>query len=131
MTLSTLSWVVLAGSAAHGITCVCATFSALLLIACVILIIGGYDSSTSNSSAKQLKVGGVLSVIFGIIFGLIAAFIPSEKAIYMVAGIELVNKFSQTEVAKELGDSGMSIVKDITYIIHDYTRDSDDRDRRR
>lgn len=131
MTLSTLSWVVLAGSAAHGITCVCATFSVLLLVASIILILGGYDSSTSDSSAKQLKVGGILSVIFGIIFGLIAAFIPSEKAIYMVAGIELVNKFSQTEVAKELGDSGMSIVKDITYIIHDYTRDSDDRDRRR
>jgi len=129
MTLSTLSWVVLAGSAAHGITCVCATFSALLLIACVILFLCGYDGRSDNS-AKQLKVGGVFSVIFGIIFGLIAAFIPSEKAIYMVAGIELVNKFSQTEVAKELGDSGMSIVKDISYIIHDYTRDSD-RDRRR
>lgn len=131
MSLSTLSWVVLAGSAAHGITCVCVTFSALLLVACVILFIGGYDSSTSDSSAKQLKTGGVLSVIFGIIFGLIAALIPSEKAIYMVAGIELVNKFSQTEAAKELGESGMSIVKDITYIIHDYTRDIDDRDHRR
>lgn len=130
MTLSTLSWVVLAGSAAYGISCVCATFSVLLLIASVILFISGYDS-TSDSSAKQLKAGGVISVIFGIIFGLIAAFIPSEKAIYMVAGIELVNKFSQIEVAKELGDSGMSIVKDITYIIHDYTRDSNDRERRR
>lgn len=131
MTLSTLSWVVLAGSAAHGVACVCATFSVLLLIASVILIIGGYDSSTSNSSAKQLKVGGVFSIVFGIIFGLIAAFIPSEKAIYMVAGIELVTKFSQTEVAKELGDNGMSIVKDITYIIHGYAHDSYDRDRRR
>lgn len=131
MTLSTLSWVVLAGSAAHGIMCVCATFSVLLLVASVIFLIGGYDSSTSDSSAKQLKAGGVLSVIFGIIFGLIAAFIPSEKAIYMVAGIELVNRFSQTEVAKELGDSGMNIVKDITDIIHDYTLESNDRDRRR
>lgn len=131
MTLSTLSWVVLAGSAAHGIMCVCATFSVLLLVASVIFLIGGYDSSTSDSSAKQLKAGGVLSVIFGIIFGLIAAFIPSEKAIYMVAGIELVNRFSQTETAKELGDSGMSIVRDITDIIHDYTLESNDRDRRR
>lgn len=130
MSLSTLSWVVLAGSAAHGVACVCTVFSVLLLIASVILIISGYDRSTSDSSAKQLKASGVLSVIFGIIFGLIAAFILSEKAIYMVAGIELVNKFSQTETAKELGESGMSIVKDITYIIHDYTRDSD-RDRRR
>lgn len=130
MELSTLSWVVLAGSAAHGITCVCATFSVLLLLACIIFFIGGYDRSTSDKSAKQLKVGGVLSVIFGITFGLIAAFIPSEKAVYMVAGIELVNKFSKTEAAQELGESGMSIVKDITYIIHDYTRDPRDRDHR-
>lgn len=48
----------------------------------------------------------------------------------MVAGIELVNQFSKTETAKELGDSWMSIVKDITQIIHNYTID-DDRDRRR
>ena len=63
-------------------------------------------------------------------FAIIAAFMPSEKAVYMVAGIELVNQFSKTETAKELGDSGMSIVKDITQIIHNYTID-DDRDRRR
>ena len=68
MSLSTLSWVVLAGSAAHGVACVCAVFSVLLLITSVILIIGGYDRSTSDNSAKQLKVGGILSVIFGIIF---------------------------------------------------------------
>lgn len=49
----------------------------------------------------------------------------------MVAGIELVTKFSQTEVAKELGDNGISIVKDITYIIHGYAHDSYDRDYRR
>lgn len=131
MTLSTLSWVVLAGSAAHGITCVCATFSSVLLIATMICLLVGYNDSLDSSSQKQLKVGGILSGIIGIIFGLIAAFIPSEKAIYMVAGIELVNNFSQTETAKELGDSGMSIIKDITYIIHDYTRDPNDRDRRR
>ena len=131
MTLSTLSWVVLAGSAAHGIACVCAVFSAILLIATIICLLVGYNDTIDSSSQKQLKIGGVLSAIFGVIFGLIAAVVPTEKAIYMVAGIELVNKFSQTEVAKELGDSGMSIVKDISSIIHDYTRDPNDRDRRR
>lgn len=132
MSLSTLSWVVLAGSAAQGITVVCALFSALLIIASILFFIGGYDSNTCSSSAKQLKYGAVISAIFGIIFGIIGAFMPSEKAIYMVAGIELVNKFSQTEAAKELGDSGMSIVRDITDIIHDYTVDHDrDRDHRR
>ena len=48
----------------------------------------------------------------------------------VLAGSELVNQFSKTETAKELGDSGMSIVKDITTIIHNYTID-DDRGRRR
>jgi hypothetical protein len=131
MELSTLSWVVLAGSAAHGITCVCAAFSSILLVATIICLIVGYNDVTDSSSQRQLKIGGVLSAIFGIIFGLVAAFIPSEKAIYMVAGIELVNKFSKTEAAKELGDSGMSIVKDITDIIHNYTLDPRDRDYRR
>lgn len=67
-------------------------------------------------------------------FALVAAFMPSEKSVYMVAGIELVNQFSHTETAKELGDSGMSIVKDITKIIHNYTLEDEydrDRDRRR
>lgn len=50
----------------------------------------------------------------------------------MAAGIELVNQFSHTETAKELGDSGMSIVKDITKIIHNYTiEDEYDRERDR
>ena len=130
MTLSALSWVVLAGSAAHGIAIACGLFSALLLAVGAIFIICGYDSSTAKEPAKQLKTCGFISAIFGIIFGMICAFMPSEKAIYMVAGIELVNKFSQTEAVKELGDSGMSIVKDITDIIHDYTVDHN-RDRRR
>lgn len=47
----------------------------------------------------------------------------------MVAGIEFVNQFCKTETAKELGDNGMSIVKDITTIIHNFTIDND-HDRR-
>ena len=131
MSLSALSWVVLAGSAAHGVMCVCAAFSTILLIVSGICFLCGYQSGVGDSESKQLKAGGLISGIFGILFGLIAAFIPSEKAMYMVAGIELVNKFSKTETAKELGESGMSIVRDISTIIHDYTLDDRDRDRRR
>ena len=129
MGLSTLSWVVLAGSAVEGISVTLGIFCCILLIAGGIMYICGYDSTTTKENRKPLRVGGVLSIVIGIMFGLTAALMPSEKAIYMVAGIELVNKFSKTETAQELGDSGMSIVKDITTIIHDYTYP--DKDRRR
>lgn len=129
MELSTLSWVVLAGSAVNGICGVLVVFCCILLIAGIIMFITGYDSTTDKENRKPLRAGGILSFITAIVFGLTAALLPSEKAIYMVAGIELVNKFSKTETAQELGDSGMAIVKDITTIIHDYT--DSDKDRRR
>lgn len=129
MGLSTLSWVVLVGSAVSGICVTLGIFCCILLIAGGIMFVCGYDSCTNKENQKPLRVGGVLSIVIAIMFGLTAALMPSEKAIYMVAGIELVNKFSKTETAQELGDSGMSIVKDITTIIHDYTYS--DKDRRR
>lgn len=69
--------------------------------------------------------------MFSVLFSVLLLHLFHLKKLYMVAGIELVTKFSQTEVAKELGDNGISIVKDITYIIHGYAHDSYDRDRRR
>lgn len=129
MELSTLSWIVLAGSAVDGICGALVVFCCILLIGGGIMFICSYDSTTEKENRKPLRTGGILSLIIAIMFGLTAALLPSEKAIYMVAGIELVNKFSKTETAKELGDDGMSIVKDITTIIHDYTYT--DKDRRR
>lgn len=79
---------------------------------------------------KILRRGGIVLGILTFVFAIVGSFMPSEKSVYMVAGIELVNQFSKTETAKELGDNGMSIVKDITTIIHNYTIDND-RDRRR
>ena len=76
------------------------------------------------------KRSGIVALAFTLIFATIGALMPSEKSVSMVAGIELVNQFSKTDTAKELGDNGMSIVKDITTIIHNYTIDND-RDGRR
>jgi uncharacterized membrane protein len=106
----------------QGISTALVVFCALLIFFGGFIFIAGTEE-VKESSAKHLKTGGIISIIVGIIFGLTGAVLPSEKAIYMVAGIELVNKFSQTETAKELGDSGMNIVKDISTIIHDYTLD--------
>ena len=129
MGLSSLSWLVLAGSVCHSIGI------AFILMAVIAFIIGGiFMINLFDTGDKEKQVfsrrAGIIAWVFTLIFATIGALMPSEKADYMVAGIELVNQFSKTETAKELGDSGMSIVKDITQIIHNYTID-DDRDRRR
>ena len=129
MGLSSLSWIVLAGSVCNSIGI------AFIIMAVIAFIIGGIfmiNLFDTGDNEKQVfsRRAGIIAWVFTLIFATIGALMPSEKAVYMVAGIELVNQFSKTETAKELGDSGMSIVKDITQIIHNYTID-DDRDRRR
>lgn len=130
MGLSSLSWLVLAGSMCNSIGI------AFILMAVIAFIIGGifminlYDTGDKERQAFSRRAG-IIAWAFTLIFATIGALMPSEKAVYMVAGIELVNQFSHTETAKELGDSGMSIVKDITQIIHSYTIDDNyNRDRR-
>ena len=133
MGLSSLSWLVLAGSVCNSIGVCCIILAVVTFIIGGIFMINYFCSSYSTDQDNILRRGGIISWVFTIVFALVAAFMPSEKAVYMVAGIELVNQFSHTETAKELGDSGMSIVKDITQIIHNYTLDDNrsyDRDRR-
>ena len=126
MELSSLSWIVLAGSVCHSIGI------AFILMAVIAFVIGGifminlFDTC-DNEKHAFFKRFGIVVWVFTLIFATIGALMPSEKAVYMVAGIELVNQFSKTETAKELGDSGMSIVKDITTIIHNYTIDDNGR----
>lgn len=125
MELSSLSWLVLAGSVCNNIR-ICCT-----LLAIVTFVIGGifmmnlFCGNYTDDHEKILRRGGIVLGILTFVFAIVGSFMPSEKSVYMVAGIELVNQFSKTETAKELGDNGMSIVKDITTIIHNYTIDND------
>lgn len=129
MGLSSLSWLVLAGSVCHSIGIAFILMAVIAFIIGCIFMINIFDTGDKENQVFSRRAG-IIAWVFTLIFATIGALMPSEKAVYMVAGIELVNQFSKTETAKELGDSGMSIVKDITQIIHNYTID-DDRDRRR
>lgn len=129
MGLSSLSWIVLAGSVCHSIGIAFILMAVIALIIGSFFVINFFDYCYKEKQVFSYRAG-IIAWVLAIIFATIGALMPSEKAVYMVAGIELVNQFSKTETAKELGDSGMSIVKDITTIIHNYTID-DDRDRRR
>ena len=134
MELSSLSWLVLAGSVCHGIGICCILLAVASFLIGGIFMINVLCSSYTDAQEKLLRRGGIILWVLTFIFAMTGAFMPSEKSIYMVAGIELVNQFSHTETAKELGESGKSIVNDITKIIHNYTLEDDydrERDRRR
>ena len=130
MDFSSLSLIVLLGGVCEKLSVAFLILAIISLIFGIVFLVNLYCENFSDDKETLLRRGGILALVFTVVFSVIAALVPSEKAVYMVAGIELVNQFSKTETAKELGDSGMSIVKDITQIIHNYTID-DDRDRRR
>lgn len=48
--------------------------------------------------------------------------IPSQKTIYLIAGVEAAKELSSTEVAKEAGSEAISVMKDVTSIIHSYAK---------
>lgn len=130
MELSSLSLLVLAGSVCNNIRICCTLLAVATFVIGGIFMMNLFCSNYTIDLEKILRRGGIVLWILTFVFAIVGSFMPSEKSVYMVAGIELVNQFSKTETAKELGDNGMSIVKDITTIIHNYTID-DDRDRRR
>lgn len=125
--MSTLSYILLLAPAAEGLSCALIFLSILLAfagLAYIIYMCGGFNSCSSQEPKGTSKKWPVTCFIVAIIFAIIGALMPDKKTVYMVAGVETINKFSQTEVAKELGESGMSIVRDITTMIHTYTMEA-------
>ena len=125
MELSSLSWLVLAGSVCNNIRICCTLLAVATFVIGGIFLLNLFSNNYTIDNEKILRRGGIVLWILTFVFAIVGSFMPSEKSVYMVAGIELVNQFSKTETAKELGDNGMSIVKDITTIIHNYTIDND------
>ena len=125
--MSTLSYILLLAPAAEGLSAALIFLSiclALAGIAYIIYMCGGFNSCSSQEPKGTSKKWPVTCFITAIIFAIVGALMPDKKTVYMVAGVETINKFSQTEVAKELGESGMSIVRDITTMIHTYTMEA-------
>jgi hypothetical protein len=87
----------------------------------IVYMCGGLTYVEPKGTSKKWPV---ICLIVAFFCSIAAGLLPDRKTVYMVAGVETINKFSQTEVAKELGENGMSIVRDITTMIHTYTMDA-------
>ena len=122
--MTTLSWLLILASASEGLRIVCGLLAgASFAIASfyIIYMCGGFTYDAPKGTSKKWPI---ICYVAMLVLAIAAAMMPDKRTVYMVAGVETINKFSQTEVAKELGDSGMSIVKDVTTMIHTYTMDA-------
>lgn len=66
----------------------------------------------------------ILTVIIGALLLFVSALVPTKKAVYMIAGIQAAEYLSQTETAKEIGNEGIKIFKDVSTIIHSYATEA-------
>lgn len=123
--MTTLSLILFLAPICEKLTVACIILAALfavIAISYIVYMCGGftYDGEPKGTSKKW----PVICLIIAFFCSIAAGLLPDRKTVYMVAGVETINRFSQTEVAKELGENGMSIVRDITTMIHTYTMDA-------
>ena len=122
--MTTLSFILLLAPICEKLTFACimmALIFAAIALFYIIYMCGGLTYSEPKGTSKKWPV---ICLIVTFICAITAGLLPDRRTVYMVAGVETINKFSQTEVAKELGENGMSIVRDITTMIHTYTMDA-------
>ena len=122
--MTTLSLILFLAPICEKLTVACIIMAALFAFIAfwyIVYMCGGLTYVEPKGTSKKWPV---ICLIVAFFCSIAAGLLPDRKTVYMVAGVETINKFSQTEVAKELGENGMSIVRDITTMIHTYTMDA-------
>lgn len=97
-----------------------AAISAITLLCCSA---DGEIDWTKPYSKKWLKYT-IIAAVVGAVVLFISSLVPTKKAVYMIAGIQAAEYLSQTETAKEIGNEGIKIFKDVGTIIHSYATDA-------
>lgn len=96
------------------------------VISAIILLCGSAEGDidwTKPYSKKWLKYT-IIAAVVGAVVLFISSLVPTKKAVYMIAGIQAAEYLSQTETAKEIGNEGIKIFKDVGTIIHIYATDA-------
>ena len=126
-TLSIL--VYLAESVERFSTVACGIGIAALVSACIsaitmIFCSGEGEVDWSSSFSKKWLKYTIMAAIAGALFLFMSSLVPTKKAVYMIAGIQAAEYLSQTETAKEIGNEGIKIFKDVGTIIHSYATEA-------
>lgn len=82
-----------------------------------------YDDERAQWFRARTKRTLIIPVIAIFFFCGVSAIIPEKKTMYMIAGVEMADMFSQTDTAKELSSEMKGVLTDITGIIHSYAQE--------
>lgn len=95
----------------------------VIFMYCCYIVFAWLDDDEALFSKRNICVfvAGLLICVGSFVM---SAAIPEKKTMYMIAGVELVNEFRQTDLAHELTDEMKNMVHDITGIIHNYAVES-------
>lgn len=96
----------------------------------IVLAVLGIVAFCLASDGAKVPYGK--KTIFIITFAFVASvacsiLIPSQKTIYLIAGVEAAKELGKTELAKEASSEAVSVLKDVTKIIHGYAKKASER----
>ena len=100
------------------------TFCILLLHRFIITMVAS-DSGNKFPYPYGKRTIFVLAILFMISI-VASVLVPSQKTVYLIAGVEAAKELSNTEIAKEAGSEAISVMKDVTKIIHGYAKKASD-----
>lgn len=131
--LNTLTIIVWVADVIESLTHFFGFLGGTMLVFAIFALIFGLTMPTSDwigdtidekkRSKKLVSKWGAVMAVLGIITIGISNILPSQRAVYMMTGIQTVDALSKTEFVQEISGEGKQIVKDITYRIHELAGD--------
>ena len=123
--MTKLSLFLYAADALDSIGEFCVVFGVIAAIIFVIfcMIATFDDDDTAEWLRAHTKRNLIIPIVAMFVFFGTSALIPEKKTMYMIAGVEMADMFSQTDTAKELSNEMKGVLTDITSIIHSYANE--------
>lgn len=123
--MTKLSLFLYAADALDSIGEFCVAFGVIAAIIFVIfcMIATFDDDDTAEWLRAHTKRNLIIPIVAMFVFFGTSALIPEKKTMYMIAGVEMADMFSQTDTAKELSNEMKGVLTDITSIIHSYAQE--------
>lgn len=95
----------------------------------VVLVVLGIIALAASESHDKIPYGEKTLLVTTLLFMVsisCSVLVPSQKTIYLIAGVEAAKELTNTEIAKEAGSEAISVMKDVTKIIHGYAKKATD-----
>ena len=120
---------------AHGIDGIATAFAVAFGLAAIIFGVLGfafhaYGNSKEEDEIEKKKFRSYCKrcVWLMILPALISVLVPSPKVCYIAAGAKTADYIAnETAVGKAMNENAVTIIKDISQIIHNYAQDKDDK----